>query len=54
MNHRRLIFLISFFFGNWILLFLWTWKNFSPDTLRVNLEVLKLHLCIDYHEVCFK
>ena len=29
-------------------------KNFSPDTLGVNFEVLKLHLCIDYCEVCFK
>ena len=29
--------------------------NFSPDTLRVNLEVAKrLHLRIDCHGVCFK
>ena len=29
-------------------------KNFSPDTLGVNFEVLKLHLCMYYCEVCFK
>ena len=30
-------------------------KNFSPDILGVNLEVLKLlHLFMDCHEVCFK
>ena len=29
-------------------------KNFSPDTLGVNFEVLKLHSCMDCHEVCFK
>ena len=30
-------------------------KIFSPDTLGVNLEVLKLlHLCMACHEVCFK
>ena len=29
-------------------------KNFSPDSIRVNFEVLKLHLCMDCHEVCFK
>ena len=35
---------------------LWTWrKKFSPDTLRVNLEVIKLlHLCMDCHEVCLQ
>ena len=29
-------------------------KNFIPDTLGVNFEVLKLHLCMYYCEVCFK
>ena len=30
-------------------------KNFSPDTLGVKFEVLKLlHLCMDCHEVCLK
>ena len=30
-------------------------KNFSPDSLRVNFEVLKLfHLCMDYQQVGFK
>ena len=45
----------KFFFLNLILERLWTWKNFRPDSIRVNLEVLKLlHLCMDCHEVCFK
>ena len=49
------IFLIFvLFFLNLTLVCLWTWKNFSPDTLGVNLEVLKLHLCMDCHEICFK
>ena len=43
------------FSRNWILLSLWTSKNFSPYTLGVNFEVLKLlYLCFDCHEVCFK
>ena len=29
-------------------------KNFSPDTLGVNFEVLKLHLCMDCHVLSFK
>ena len=30
-------------------------KNFSPGTIILNFEVLKvLHLCKDCHEVCFK
>ena len=34
---------------------LWTWKNFSPDSIIANFEVLKLlNLCRDWHEVCFK
>ena len=50
------IFEFHFIFSrNWILLCLWTSKNFNPDTLGVNFEVLKhLHLCMDSHEVCFK
>ena len=30
---------------------LWTLKNFSPDTLGVNFEVLNLHLYMDYCEI---
>ena len=33
-----------FFYINWILVCLWTWKNFSPDTLRLNLEVLNFFI----------
>ena len=29
-------------------------EKFQPDTLVVNFEVLKLHLCMYYSEVCFK
>ena len=44
-----------FFWKNLFLVRLWTWKTFSPDSIRVNFEVLKLlHLCMDCHEVCFK
>ena len=40
---------------NWMLVCLWTWKKFSPDSIGVNFEVLKLlRLCMDCPEVCFK
>ena len=29
-------------------------EKFHPDKLGVNFEVLKLHLCMYYCEVCFK
>ena len=49
------IFEFHFIFSrNLILVCLWTSKNFSPDTLGVHFEILKLHLCMFYHEVCFK
>ena len=38
-----------------MLVCLWTYKNFSPATLGVNFEVLKLlHLRMDCHEIGFK
>ena len=44
-------FLFFLFWKNLILVRLWTWKNFSPYSLGVNFEVLKLlHLCMDCHE----
>ena len=32
------------FSKNWILVCLWTWEKFSPDTLGENFEVIKLNL----------
>ena len=53
---RGLIFnLIFFFFQKFDLsVFVDLEKNFSPDTLGVNFEVLKLHFCMYYCEVSFK
>ena len=48
----KLLNFILFISRNWILVCSLTSKNFSPDTLGVNFEVLKLlHLCMDGHEL---
>ena len=57
MIFRGYIFFISlYFFQKFDLsVFVDLKKNFSPDTLGVNFEVLTLlHLCMDCHVLCFK
>ena len=44
---------LFFSWKNLILVRMWTWKNFIPDSMRVNFEILKLHLYMDCHEICF-
>ena len=51
---RGYIFNLNFFQKFDLSVFVDLEKNFSPDILGVNFEVLKLHLCVYYCEVCFK
>ena len=51
---RGFIFNIIFFQKLDLSVFVDLEKNFSPDTLEVNFEVLKLYLSMYYCEVCFK